>query len=95
MRRQLSQALFRASVFSLSLGFATDNYKLTATARNSSGKLSKYVLNDSVTTVFWLPMIFAMPFSSNANVVPEVRENMYRHLIQKMENDGILLKSGH
>src|SRR5689334_24409380 len=35
--------------------FATDNYKMTATASTSSGKSRQYVLDDGVTTVIWLP----------------------------------------
>ncbi|GAA5481765.1 hypothetical protein [Haloferula sargassicola] len=71
-------------------GFATDHYKLTAKARSSSGQSHQYVLEDRVTTVFWLPMIVAAPFNSPQKVVPEVQENMYRNLIQNMENDGLI-----
>jgi hypothetical protein len=76
-------------------GFATDHYKLTVTARSASGKSRQYVLEDGVTTVFWLPLIVATPFSFPTTVVPKVQENMYRNLIQNMENDGILPKAGN
>ncbi len=71
---------------------ASDNYKVTATARSSSGKSKKYLIDDGVTTVIWLPMIFAMPFNSPTTVIPKVQENMYRDLIQKMAADGIIPK---
>jgi len=73
-------------------GFGTDNYKLVATARSSAGKSRQYVLDDGVTTVFWLPLIFVAPFKSPMTVVPEVHENMYRNLIQHMERDGVIPK---
>jgi hypothetical protein len=70
-------------------GVASDNYTLTATAR-SSGRSRKYVLDDGVTTVFWLPMILAMPFNYPGKVMPEVQENMYGNLIERMAKDGLL-----
>jgi hypothetical protein len=76
-------------------GFATDNYKLTATARSASGKSRQYVLEDGMTTVFWLPLVVATPFSFPATVAPKVQENMYRNLFQNMENDGILPKAAN
>jgi len=71
-------------------GGASDNYTLTATASTSSGRSRKYVLDDGVTTVFWLPMIFAMPFSHPAKVVPEVQENMFETLVERMAQDGVI-----
>lgn len=70
--------------------FAADNYTLTATARSSSGKTRKYVLDDGVNTIIWLPMIFAMPTNHPESVVPEVHENMFRNLIVRMEQDGLV-----
>lgn len=74
-------------------GFATDNYTVTATARTSGGKSRQYTLDESVTTVFWLPLIFATPFAHPGEVYPKVQENMYRNLIVNMEQDGMLPKS--
>lgn len=74
---------------------AKDNYKLTATARSASGKTRSYVLEDSATTVIWLPMIFATPFANPTTVVPKVQANLYRNLIQNMENDGIIPKAAN
>lgn len=68
----------------------TDNYTLTATVKTASGRSKKYVLEDGVTTVIWLPMIFAMPVKNPTVVVPEVQENMYRNLLEKMAQDGML-----
>ncbi|HVJ47457.1 MAG TPA: hypothetical protein VM511_13790 [Luteolibacter sp.] len=70
--------------------FAEDNYTLTATARNSSGKTRKYVLDDGVNTIIWLPMIFAMPTNSLTTIVPRTHENMFGNLILQMEKDGFL-----
>lgn len=76
-------------------GFATDHYKLTATARTASGQTRRYELNESVTTVIWLPLIVATPFAHPASVFPKVHENMYRNLIVNMERDGILPKASN
>lgn len=75
-------------------GVATDNYKVTATVRSASGKTRQYVLDDGATTVFWLPLIVATPFSSPMTVAPEVQKNLYLHVVQNMENDGIIPKAG-
>ena len=74
--------------------FATDNYKLTATA-TASGKSRQYVLDEGVTTVIWLPLIVTAPFSNPVTVTPKVQENMYRNLIEKMESDGMISKAGN
>ncbi|MCW1923821.1 hypothetical protein OKA05_14735 [Luteolibacter arcticus] len=76
-------------------GFGTDHFKLTATARTSSGKSRQYILEDSMTTAFWLPLIVAAPFASPTSVYPKVHENMYRNLMLNMERDGILPKAGN
>jgi hypothetical protein len=76
-------------------GFAIDHYKLTATARTSSGKSRQYILDDSMTTAFWLPLIVATPFTFPTTVGPKVHENMYRNLIVNMEKDGILPKASN
>ena len=76
-------------------GFATDHYKLTATARTSSGKSRQYVLDDSMTTAFWLPLIVATPFTFPTTVAPKVHENMYRNLMANMERDGLLPKASN
>jgi hypothetical protein len=70
--------------------FAADNYTLTATARSSSGKTRKYVLDDGVNTIIWLPMIFAMPTNHPVSVVPKSHENMFGNLLLQMEKDGLL-----
>jgi hypothetical protein len=76
-------------------GFGTDQYKLTASVRTSSGKSRNYELNDSATTVFWLPFIVVTPFKSPSTVIPKVHENMYRTLFSRMEADGLLPKSSN
>jgi hypothetical protein len=70
--------------------WATDNYKVTVKVTTSDGKQKEYVLDDAITTVIWLPMIVATPFKSPNKVSSDVRKNMYRHLILKMQQDGLL-----
>ena len=70
--------------------WATDNYKLQVKVVTSQGKQKEYVLDDAMTTVFWLPLIVATPFKGPAKVAKQVRTNMYKALILKMQKDGTL-----
>lgn len=70
--------------------WVTDNYKVTVKVTTSEGKQAEYVLDDAMTTVIWLPMIVATPFKSPIKVSTDVRKNMYRNLILKMQEDGLL-----
>jgi hypothetical protein len=74
-------------------GVASDNYKLTVTARSAGGKTRQYVLDDGMTTVIWLPLIVTAPFSNPVAVAPKVNQNMYRNLLQNLENDGMIPKA--
>lgn len=76
--------------FTVIPAIASDQYKLTADARSSSGRSRRYVLDDGTTIVIWLPMIFAMPTNNPADVVPKVYENMFANLVVGMEKDGLL-----
>lgn len=73
--------------------WATDKFEVTAKATTSDGKEHTYNLTDSSTFVQWLPMIFAFPFNNPAKVPVEVRKNIYKNLILKMLEDGVLPKS--
>jgi hypothetical protein len=74
-------------------GGAADHYKLTATARTASGKSRQYTVKDGATIVIWLPFIVALPFTSPLKAHEQVQQNMYRHLFQDMEKDGLLPKT--
>lgn len=71
-------------------GGGSDNYTLTANARTSSGRSREYRLDDGVTTVFWLPLIFAAPFANPLQVMPQVQENMFANLVPALEKDGLI-----
>lgn len=77
--------------FSLYLipSWATDNFVVTAVAKNKDGNSKQYVLEDSTTLVQWLPMMFVFPVK-NFSVIPEVRKNMYRNIVMQMKNDGLI-----
>lgn len=84
-------ALIPAFITGLSLyiipSWATDNFELKAKIESKSGKKKTYTLNDTTKIVQWLPMAFLYS-SNNMSVIPEVRKNMYRNLLSKMERDG-------
>ncbi len=68
----------------------THNLKLTAKVASKETKEKEYVLDDSITTVVWLPLIVVTPFTIYHDVSIDVRKNMYRNLILKMQQDGFL-----
>jgi len=84
-------ALIPAFITGLSLytipSWATDHFEVKAKVSAKQGMVKEYELNDSVKLVQWLPMIFVFP-AKNFSVVPEVRKNMYRNLLVKMQEDG-------
>lgn len=86
-------ALIPAIITGLSLytipSWGTDNFEVTAVAKNRQGLSKEYVLTDSATLVQWLPMAFVFPFK-NFSIVPEIRKNMYRTILAKMRDDGFI-----
>lgn len=70
--------------------WATENYNVTAKVTAPGGIEHTYQLTDSVTLVQWLPMIVVFPFKNLFNVPPEVRKNIWKNLIIKMQKDGLL-----
>lgn len=50
-----------------------------------------YDVQDSMTMVQWLPMIFAMPFKGSAlKTAKEVDENTHKSLVLKIKQDGLI-----
>lgn len=74
--------------------WATDNFKVTVKVVSLEGKKTEYVLDDAMTTVIWLPMIVATPFMYPETVSADVRKNLYRNVILKMQQDGVLPAAG-
>lgn len=72
-------------------GWATDGYKATVRVNAADKKEHEYILDDAMTTVFWLPMAVVYPFKTPQTVGAEVRKNIYRNLLIRMQQDGILL----
>lgn len=70
--------------------WATDNFRLKVKVMTSQGEQKEYLLDDAMTTFFWLPMIVATPFKGPWKVAPQVRRNMYENLILQMQKDGVL-----
>jgi hypothetical protein len=70
--------------------WATDNFELRVSAK-ANGVSKTYVVKDSTRIVQWLPMAFVFPFH-NFSTVTDVRKNMYKTVIQRMQRDGLLVK---
>ena len=75
--------------------WVTDTFNIVCTIKAADGKEYEYTLEDSITSAQWLPMIFAFPFNMPNKVGVEVRKNIYRNLIMRMQEDGLLPKSGN
>ncbi len=67
--------------------WATDKFEVKAKVAKSDGMEREYVLNDTATLVQWFPMILAFP-SNSMSVIKDVRSNMYRAVLLKMNEDG-------
>lgn len=68
--------------------WATDTFTVTAKIKTRDGEEYPYQLEDSTTLVQWLPMIFVP--GSIMNIPGEVRKNIWKNLILKMHQDGLL-----
>jgi hypothetical protein len=66
--------------------------KIFVTADVKYGKdVKHYEVNDSMTTVMWLPFVVATPFAYDFDKTQkEILENSYRSLILKMKNDSVI-----
>jgi len=66
--------------------------KVHITAQATRGETTKsYDLQDSMTMVQWLPMIFVMPVKGNAiKMGKEVDENTYKTLVVRLKADGLV-----
>lgn len=92
-----SSALVAAVITGLSLytipSWATDTFEATCKVTTADGKSREYKFTDSAKLVQWLPMLFVFPFK-NFGEVTDLRKNIYKNLIVKMQADGILPKPG-
>jgi len=87
-------AMIPAFITGLSLytipSWVTARVHISAEAKRGLAARS-YELQDSMTMVQWLPMIFAMPFSDNPiKAEKQMAENTYNTLVLKMKDDGLL-----
>ena len=73
--------------------WATDNFEVSCKVSTADGKTYDYKLKDSTTLVSWLPMIVVSPFKPITDIA-ELRKNIYKNVIIKMQEDGILPKPG-
>ena len=73
--------------------WATDRYEILCKEKAHDGKQHEYKLEDSATLVQWLPMVLAFPFNMPTKVPVGLRKNMYKNVILKMQEDGVLPKA--
>jgi hypothetical protein len=90
-------AMVAAVITGLSLytipSWATMHLEATCRVTTTGGKTHEYKLSDSATLVQWLPMIVVFPFKPFSEI-QDLRINLYKSLIVKMQADGLLPKPG-
>ncbi|MDB5813710.1 MAG: hypothetical protein JWM03_1759 [Rhodocyclales bacterium] len=69
--------------------WVTITFHITANAEKGGVKHS-YDVSDSLTMVQWLPMALAFPFANPFPMEKELGNNVFRTVIFKMKQDGIL-----
>lgn len=89
-RAAVVPAFFTGISFYLIPSWATDNYTINAQVKEYGKKVRIYKIDDSMTTIQWLPLIVVSPFKNMFSVSKEVRKNMWRNLILKMQDDNVL-----
>lgn len=72
--------------------WVTENYNVTAKVTTQDGKEHIYELTDAMMTVQWLPMVFVFPLQNMVTVSKQVRQNIWKNLILKMQKDGVLAR---
>lgn len=70
--------------------WTTTHYHITVVVQDGNKKEFNYQLSDAVKNIAWLPLVVAMPFMYPKNVTKEIRKNIWRNLILKMQADGLL-----
>lgn len=69
----------------------TEEIRVSAKIIKKGYEEKEYDLNDSVTTINWIPLILAVKYARKPwNVATEVRNNIYNNLIANMVRDGFL-----
>ena len=90
-------AMVGAVITGLSLytipSWATSTMEITCKVATADGKTREYKLKDSAVLVQWLPMMFVFPFKPFSGI-EDMRKNLYKHLIVKMREDGLLPQPG-
>lgn len=71
----------------------TNTFEATCKVTTADGKTRDYILRDSAVMVQWLPMMFVFPFKPITGL-EDLRKNLYKNLIIKMQEDGLLPKPG-
>jgi len=70
--------------------WSTVTYKATVKVTTGDGKDYEYTLEDRVTKVRWFAMIFVASARKPSEVSSNVRKNIYKNLLLKMQEDGVL-----
>ena len=70
--------------------WTTVTYKATVKVTTGYGIDYEYIIEDRVTKVRWFAMIFVTASRKPSEVSSTVRRNIYKTLLLKMRNDGVL-----
>lgn len=73
--------------------WATIDFEVVCKVTTTDGRSREYKLKDTATLVQWLPMLVVFPFKSFSEI-EDLRKNLYKNLIVKMRQDGLLPSPG-
>ena len=72
---------------SLVPSWGTGRYQLAATATRDDGMSREYHFEDSLHHIMWLPMILVMPFGHSPKVEMDLKDNLYRNLLDRVRTE--------
>ena len=75
--------------------FETDQYRVSAKVTLDDGTSRNYTLTDTVTTVYGLLLLPVGFFKDPSQVTEQFRMNIWKNLILKMQQDGLLSVKAH
>lgn len=70
--------------------WATTRYKFSVTGGGRDKRSFSYELEDTMTLVQWLPMMFVFPFAMPTDAEDRVVKNMHKHLLHRLHEDGVI-----
>ena len=74
--------------------WTTRSYRVDSRVEKASGEVYEYQIEDSVTEAYWIPFGIVAPFFTPIHqMASDIRKNIYRTLLVRMQQDGLFVAS--